>query len=91
MNSLCNRVNVIFNEVVPNASVLILYYKKRNVKGMGAGVFWREAREPRVININLYAWEKIKQRGVVYQFQPNVDFFTSGQTESPKTSDNQIL
>jgi hypothetical protein len=82
MDTLAKRIKVLF-DLLPKADLILLYYKKRNVPGMGAGVFWRDFSAPRVITLNLKAWERLKLRGSVYQLQPEDGFFLSGQAPQP--------
>lgn len=93
METLAKRIKVLFEEVLDGVDLLILYFKKRNMPGMGAAVFWRDFREPRVITMNQGAWNKIKERGWVYQFTPGSSFFLSGQASdaAPTPTQNTSL
>jgi len=82
MDTLVKRVQALFGELLPSVSVLVLYFRKRNLPGYGAGIFWRDLREPRVIIMNSYAWERVKIRGKVFQFTPNESFYLSGRTDT---------
>lgn len=84
MEVLAKRINVLFQEVLPSVNVIVLYFKRRGSQRYGAGLFWRDMREPRVIPINLSAWNYIKQRGNIFTFSPNSSFFLSGQAASPE-------
>lgn len=85
MQALSQRVYVLFEEVLPRADLLILYYRKRNLPhSIGGTLFWRDMREPRNITINPYGWTNIKRRGQVYQFHPPVSFFITGRAEMPQ-------
>jgi hypothetical protein len=90
MDTLVKRLHVLFEEVLTDTEMVILYYKKRNVPGMGAGVFWRDLENFRIITMNPTGWEMIKNRGMVYQFDPSPQFFLSGKAAPPKeTVDSQ--
>lgn len=78
MDKLARRVHAIFEEVVPSADLLLLYYRKRNYDGLGASIFYRDMSNPRNITMNPYAWERIKRRGKIFEFDPSVDFFLTG-------------
>lgn len=82
MENLVKRIRTLFEEVLDGVELLVLYFKKRNMPGMGAAIFWRDFREPRVITVNPGAWKKIKDRGWVYQFVPGSSFFLSGQASN---------
>lgn len=84
MASLVRRIKMLFEEIVPQAELIILYFRKRNVPGLGAGVFWKDFREPRVITVNQQAWERVKFRGTTFQFLPSESFFLSGRGPEPE-------
>jgi hypothetical protein len=88
IETIVKRLHVLFQEILPGVNVIVLYYKKRGGTGVGAGIFWKDMREPRVITVNPFAWQKIKQRGAVYQFQPNSSFFLTGQASPPEIEKN---
>jgi hypothetical protein len=83
METLSKRIFVMFEEVC-DCDLLILYFKKRNYQGLGAGVFWKDMREPRIITMNPSAWSRIKMHGNVYRFNPGHEFFLSGSSAPPK-------
>jgi hypothetical protein len=84
MDTLAKRVSMIFNEVLPSIDLMVLYYRKRNLPGMGAGIFWRDFREPRVITVNPRSWERLKQRGQTFEFSPDSSFFLTGRSATPQ-------
>jgi hypothetical protein len=84
MESLVRRLKLVFEELLPQAQLILLYFRKRNVPGLGAGVFWRDFREPRVFTVNPRAWERVKRRGVVFQFVPGESFFLTGKAPEPE-------
>jgi hypothetical protein len=87
MNALVGRIRMLFDQVLPNANLVVLYYKKRNLPGIGAGVFWRDFRTPRTITVNPYAWSKIKQRGELFEFHPDSGFFLTGKSAPPEKAE----
>jgi len=84
MGTLVRRLYVLFNEVCKEADVILLYYKLRNSNSLQAGVFDRELRFPRSVTMNPSAWELVKTRGIIYQFDPSSDFFLSGASAPPE-------
>lgn len=94
MEVLCRRLYVMFEEVCTQSDLAILYFKKRNFEGLGAGVFWADLERARVITMNPTAWERVKARGNVYQFDPNQDFFLTGSSAPPEEveeTEDQLL
>lgn len=90
METLAKRIFVMFEEVLPAAKMIVLYYKKRNIPGLGGTIFWRSMKEPRVITMNPFAWNRVKQRGEVYEFTPSPSFFLTGNTKSPKFIEKEL-
>ena len=84
MGVLVKRLHALFEEVCFSADMIVLYFRKRNFHGLGAGVFDRGLEAPRVITMNPSAWGMIKDRGNVYQFHPSGDFFLTGSAAPPK-------
>jgi hypothetical protein len=92
MEILCKRVHVLFNEILSGVQILVLYYKKRNLNGLGAAIFWKNGnREPRIITMNPYAWNRIKQRGSVFQFTANSEFYLTGTSSKPEETDKSAI
>jgi hypothetical protein len=90
METLAKRVYVLFEEVLPRVELIILYYRRRNIPGIGAGIFWRDMREPRITPINPYAWNVVKSRGTVFRFDPGPSFFLTGQAPPPEPIDEKV-
>lgn len=68
METLAHRVKYVFDQW-PSVDVLVLYFRYRDFPTKHrAGVFGRDMGEPRYITFNPYAWEKIKTKGVVYEW-----------------------
>ena len=88
MDILAKRLMVLFKEVLQSTDLILLYFKKRGVYGMGTGIFWRDFKTPRVITVNPYAWRKIKATGQIFQFMPESEFFLSGKAKEPEPQDN---
>lgn len=69
MEKLANRVKYIFDQF-ESAELLVLYFRYRDFpKRHRAGVFWRDMREPRYIVMNPYSWERLKMRGIIYEWE----------------------
>lgn len=79
METLAKRLKVLYEEVLTDVDLILLYYRKRNLPGIGAAVFWRSFEEPRIITVNPTSWARIKNRGAVYQFTPGPSFFLTGR------------
>lgn len=94
MDVLARRLHVLFEEVCLDADMIVLYYRKRNIEGLGAGVFDRAWENPRTITMNPSAWNMVKSRGNIYQFDPTQDFFLSGTAPPPEKmekTEDQLL
>jgi hypothetical protein len=84
METLAKRIFVLFQEVIPQADLIILYYRKQCSSGLGAGLFWKDMSEPRYIIMNPSAWDMIKQRGYVFEFHAGSSFYLSGLASEPE-------
>jgi len=84
METLAKRIQTIFTHVVPSSKLVILYFKKRNVNGLGAGIFSSDFNRVRVITMNPTGWNAVKNRGLIYEFSPTKDFFLTGKSEPIK-------
>jgi len=84
METLAKRIFVLFHEVITQADLIVLYYRKQTSDSLGAGLFWKDMREPRYITMNPSAWDLIKTRGLVFQFTPGPYFFLTGSAPPPK-------
>lgn len=81
MEKLAVRLRAMF-DTFPTAQLCYLYFKRRSDGKMRAGLFWRDFRNPRMLGINKWAWERMKTYGQVYQFAPPADFFGIGAPPS---------
>ena len=69
MERLAKRVKFVFDKF-PASQLLILYFKYHDrPNSLRGGVFWRDMKEPRVITMNPYSWEKIKKIGEVFELE----------------------
>lgn len=84
MQTLAQRIYILFEEILPFAKLILLYFRKRNIPGIGAALFWRDMREPRIITVNPSAWNVVKRRGTVYRFNPGPSFFLTGRAAPPE-------
>ena len=84
METVAKRLFVLFNEVMPQVELIILYFRKQTTLGLGAGLFWKNMQEPRFITMNPSAWDLVKSRGFVFEFQPGASFFLSGAASTPE-------
>ena len=90
METLARRLHMLFEEVFKPeddkevVDLIILYYRKReNTDSIGAGIFWRDFSNLRVITVNRAGWEYVKVRGNIYQFNPSTTFFLTGKAAPP--------
>lgn len=74
MNTLAHRVHYLFDKVVLDSELILLYFKdhKGSIK---AGIFYRDMSEPRVITCNRSAFDKFMTGGVVQEWTPPDEFF----------------
>lgn len=72
LEKLSKRTQAVFDNFT-DVSMLVLYFSYHDrPKSQRAGIFSRDlndARHPRYITINPYAWEKIKSIGQAYYWQ----------------------
>jgi len=90
MDVLCKRLKILFEDFLPNVDLILLYYK-RGDDGIGAGVFWRDFREPRTITVNPSGWNRIKQRSRLFEFSPEPGFFLGAQPPTKKQDESFSL
>lgn len=89
METLVKRLHVLFEEILHNVDMIILYFRQRyDPNSIGCGIFWRNLKDFQVRTVNRSAWDVIKDRGEVFQFQPGVDFFLSGNAAPPEEPDS---
>lgn len=82
MQTIGNRLQALFDTILPKwVQLVLLYYKKQC--GLGAGVFWRDFREPYIITMNSGAWARVKLRSEIYKFLPGNSFYLTGSSEKP--------
>jgi hypothetical protein len=94
METLCKRLYVLFAEICTSSDLILLYFRKRNYTGLGSGVFWPNLEDAKVITMNPTAWERLKNSGNVYRFDPSRDFFLTGMSAPPdeiQKSEDQVL
>jgi hypothetical protein len=89
METLAKRVFVLFQEVLPQVHLLVLYFRKQSSVGLGAGVFWKNMAEPAAITMNPSAWDMIKERGLIFEFRPGPYFFLTGSSPAPEGRSNE--
>jgi hypothetical protein len=99
METLARRLHMLFGEVFkpeddkPTVDLIVLYFRKRSDDdSIGAGVFWRDFTNLRIITVNKAGWNYVKLRGNIYQFNPSETFFLSGRAPPPvETEENVTL
>lgn len=76
---LAKRVNYLFTNVVPEAKLIVLYFKYQDrPNSIRGGIFHKDMREPHVSVLNPHAFGKFKREGNVYQWIPTEDFLFMG-------------
>jgi hypothetical protein len=89
METLVKRLHILFEEILQNVDMLLLYYRQNyDPNSIGCGIFWRNLQDFQVRTINRTAWQMVKNRGSVFQFQPGTNFFLSGKAAPPKEPDS---
>jgi hypothetical protein len=90
METLARRLHMLFGEVFkpedgePSVDLIVLYFRKTpDGDSLGAGVFWRDFTNLRIITVNRAGWNYVKLRGNVFQFNPSDTFFLSGKAPPP--------
>jgi len=91
METLAKRIFILFQEVLPAAKLIILYYRNKNINRIGGSLFWRDMREPSNISINPWGWESAKNRSIIYKFEPGPQFFITGSAPSPKEISDDVV
>ena len=89
METLVTRLKTLFEEVVPEANLMVLYYKRLYRKNLGAGIFYPDLQNFRVITMNPYAWDRLKFRGNLFRFDPSNQFFLPS-SQNPKKWKSKI-
>ena len=77
MERLVRRVKPMF-DTFPTVDLIYLHYRRRSDNRMRAGLFWRDVREPRLLSVNTYAWERMKTYGQVFIYEPPPGFYGIG-------------
>lgn len=76
---LVKRVNYLFNEVVPDAEMLVSYFKWHDrPNSTRAAIFYRDLEPPKVGIINGYALRKFLREGTSYQWFPTDEYSFMG-------------
>lgn len=97
---MAHRVHYLFEEVLLDAvEMLFLYFKLRDNQGfwvqsewvpsLGAGLFYRDMREPHWMRLNRWGFNKVKDEGTTMRWVPTDEFlFITGSNDIliPETS-----
>lgn len=79
MDVLARRVKYLFDNVVPSAGLLILYYTWiDHPSKIRAGVFFPDFREPRQITCRRAMFTRYKNEGDVFAWEPTKEFYLLG-------------
>lgn len=76
---LVKRVHYFFENVVPDAEVLIAYFKYHDRPNSIRGAVFRRNLEPPTVSIlNPYAFRKFQREGTAYQWVPHNEYLFMG-------------
>jgi hypothetical protein len=76
---LVKRVHYLFNEVLPDAQLLIAYFKYRDrPNSIRGAVFNRDLDTPNVSILNPFAFRKFQREGTTYQWYPTDEYLFMG-------------
>ena len=79
MGTLARRVKYMFDNVVPEAGMIIAYYKWRNEPNtIKAGVFMSDFSEPRQIKCRTSAFRRYQREGDAYRWDPPAEYWLIG-------------
>lgn len=79
MDFLVKRVDYLFQEVLPDSDLLIVYYKyKDRPDSIRAAVFFRDLREPKLMTCNKAAFKKFQREGKIFAWAPSGSYLTLG-------------
>lgn len=78
-----NRVNYLFEEVVPKVEIIVAYYKYRDrPKSIRGAIFNKNLDPPSISILNPYAFRKFIREGTAFQWFPTSEFlFMSGNKD----------
>lgn len=75
MDVLAKRVDYLFTHVVPEGKLLIAYFKwPDRPKSIRAGIFDREMTEPKVMTLNISAFQKFQKEGLSFTWVPTDEY-----------------
>lgn len=77
MDILAKRINYLFTYVVPEAQLLVAYFKYRDKPdSIRAGVFDRNLSEPKVMTLNQSAFKKFQRESLTFTWVPTMEYLT---------------
>lgn len=74
LDKLAKRVKAIFDSF-EFANMLLVVFRDRDNKKIKAGVFWRNFKFPKLINVNPYGWQRITELSTQYEWAPPRELF----------------
>lgn len=91
MDVLVKRVDYLFQNVMPDAELLLAYYKYRDrPDSIRAAVFYRDLREPRTIVCNKAAFKKFQKAGEMFAWSPTSSYLMLGSERNIIPVENLI-
>lgn len=75
MDVLAKRIDYLFTNVIPQAKMIVTYFKWRDrPQSIRAGVFDRDLEDPRVMTLNQSAFKKFQKEGISYTWIPTDEY-----------------
>lgn len=75
MEVLAKRIDYFFTTVVPEAKMVVAYFKWRDrPQSIRAGVFDRDLEDPKVMTLNQSAFKKFQKEGISYSWIPTDEY-----------------
>lgn len=100
--TMAHRIHYLFEEVFSDdVEMLFLYFKLRDDQGfwsqgewipsLGAGLFYRDMREPRWMKLNRWGFNKVKDEGIVMRWLPTDEFLFIGGSDDILIPANSLV
>ena len=76
---IANKVNFLFQEVIPSAEIIVAYYKYRDrPRSVRGAIFNRNLDSPKIRLLNPYAFTKFVREGTTYNWYPSDEYSFMG-------------
>ena len=88
---LVRRVHYFFENVVPDAEILVAYFKYRDrPKSLRGAVFNRNLDPPTLSILNPFAFRKFQKEGTTYQWYPTDEYLFMGGSKGLISVENLV-